>query len=104
MMTNFDVEIVFEFLDSFWKENIMKSKLLTNLKRLSILKYFKTFNCYKNLQGDPNQNPLFQMAVLLKQCISDPMSVKPKCVGEAVDLFGKIVKKTAAKCKQIFKN
>ena len=32
------------------------------------------------LQGDPNQNPLFQMAVPLKLCISDPMLVKPKCV------------------------
>ena len=32
------------------------------------------------VQGDPNQNPLFQMAVPLKLCISDPMLVKPKCV------------------------
>ena len=30
--------------------------------------------------GDPNQNPLFQMAVPLKLSISDPMLVKPKCV------------------------
>ena len=29
------------------------------------------------VQGDPNQNPLFQMAVPLKLCISDPMLVKP---------------------------
>ena len=27
----------------------MKSKLLKNFKRWSTLKYFKTFNCYKNL-------------------------------------------------------
>ena len=30
-----------------------------------------------NVQGDPNQNPLFQMAVPLKLCISNPMLVKP---------------------------
>ena len=32
------------------------------------------------LQGDPNQNPLFQMAVALRLCISNPMLVKPKLV------------------------
>ena len=32
------------------------------------------------VQGDPNQNTLFQMAVPLKLCISDTMLVKPKCV------------------------
>ena len=32
------------------------------------------------VQGDPNQNTLFQMAVPLKLCISDHMFVKPKCV------------------------
>ena len=32
------------------------------------------------LRGDPYQNPLFQMAVPLKLCISDPILVKPKCV------------------------
>ena len=55
------------------------------------------------LQGDPNQNPLFQMAVQLKLCISDPMLVKPKCVWEAV-VFLKNCKQTAEKCKQIFEN
>ena len=32
------------------------------------------------VQGDPNQNLLFQMAISLEICISDPMLVKPKCV------------------------
>ena len=32
------------------------------------------------IQGDPNQNPLFQMALPLRQSISDPMLVKPKLV------------------------
>ena len=32
------------------------------------------------IQGDPNQNPLFQMAVALTLCISDPILVKPKWV------------------------
>ena len=45
-MTN-SVKILVDIL--LRKENIMKPKLLKNLKRWSILKYFKTFNCYKNL-------------------------------------------------------
>ena len=36
-------------------------------------------------QGVPIENYLKQMAVELKQCIFDPMLVKPKCVWEAVD-------------------
>ena len=32
------------------------------------------------IQGDPNRNCLFQMAVTLKVCIFDPMLVKPKWV------------------------
>ena len=34
------------------------------------------------LQGDPNQNLKFVLAITLKICISDPMLVKPKCVWE----------------------
>ena len=45
------------------------------------------------LQGDPNQNFRFQMAITLKLNTSDPMLVKPKCVWEAVVLFWKIVNK-----------
>ena len=33
------------------------------------------------IQGDPNQNLKFVLAITLKLCISDPMLVKPKCVG-----------------------
>ena len=51
-------------------------------------------SCCLFIQGDPNQNPLFQMAASLKLCISDPMLVKPKCVWEAVD-FLKNCKQTA---------
>ena len=32
----------------------------------------------KNIQGDPNQNLVFQMALPLIRMISDPMLVKPK--------------------------
>ena len=32
------------------------------------------------VQGDPNQNLPFQMAITLKLSSSDPMLVKPKCV------------------------
>ena len=36
------------------------------------------------LQGDPNQNPLFQMTLSLNWSMSDTMLVKPKWVWEAV--------------------
>ena len=52
--------------------------------------------CLCILQVDPNQNPLFQMAVPLKLCISDLMLVKPKCVWEVV-VFLK-------NCKQMTEN
>ena len=45
---------------------------------------FERFTNMTYLQGDPNQNLLFQMALPLKQCISDPMFVKSKLVWEAV--------------------
>ena len=41
------------------------------------------FVCSQNsimVQGDPNQNLKFLLAVPLKQRISDPMLAKPKCV------------------------
>ena len=50
------------------------------------------------LQGDPNQNPLFQMAEPLKICISDPMLVKLKCVLKAQVYFD-----FSAICLQFFK-
>ena len=65
--------------------------LLCGCKKIA-LSYFNL------LQGDPNQNPLFQMAVPQKVCISDPMLEKPKCV------YLKNCKQTAEKCKQIFEN
>ena len=52
-----------------------------------------TFRTY-NVQGDPNQNLLFQFALSLKLSISDPMLVKPKCVWE-VEVFLKNCKQTA---------
>ena len=44
-------------------------------------------NTNSELQGDPNRNFWFQMAITLKLSISDPMLVKPKCVWEAVVFF-----------------
>ena len=32
------------------------------------------------VQGDPNQNLLFQLALHLNISVSDPMFIKPKCV------------------------
>ena len=39
------------------------------------------------IQGDPNQNLKFVLAITLKIWVSDPMLVKPKCVWEVVDFF-----------------
>ena len=39
------------------------------------------------LQGDPNQNFPFQMAITLKLSYSDPMLVKPKCFWEVFSIF-----------------
>ena len=36
----------------------------------------------KYVQGEPNQNMKFVLAITLKICISDPMLIKPKCVWE----------------------
>ena len=38
---------------------------------------------YIEIQDDPNQNLLIEMAITLKICISDPMFVKPKWIWEA---------------------
>ena len=59
--------------------------------------------CTFELQGDPNQNLLFQFALSLKLSISDPMLLKQKYVSE-VEVFLKNCKQTAEKCKQIFEN
>ena len=40
-----------------------------------------------NVQSDPNQNLLIQMAITLKIHMSDPMLVKPKCVSEVCIYF-----------------
>ena len=37
-------------------------------------------NWVSKLQGDPNQNLLFQLALCLNVGIPDPKLVKPKCV------------------------
>ena len=42
------------------------------------------------LQGDPNQNLKFVLAITLKICISDPMLVKPKYVWEVKVFFKKL--------------
>ena len=52
-----------------------------------------------NLQGDPNQNLRFLLAITLKIYISDPMLVKPKCVWE-VYIYFENCKQTAENCKQ----
>ena len=40
-----------------------------------------------HIQGDPNQNLKFVLAITLKIWVSDPMLVKPKCVWEVSVYF-----------------
>ena len=41
---------------------------------------FSFLGFFYKIQGDPNQNLLFQLALSLNEGISDPMLIKPKCV------------------------
>ena len=66
-----------------------------------------TFN-HGVIQGDPNQNFPFKMAIILKLKLSssDPMLVKRKCVWEAAVFFfqfSKICFHFSAVCLQFFK-
>ena len=50
--------------------------------------FWERMNVFESIiQGDPNQNFPFQMAITLKLSSSDPMLVKPKCVWEAAVFF-----------------
>ena len=51
----------------------------------------------KIVQGDPNQNLKFILALTLKLCISDPIMIKPKCVSEVYIYFD-----FSAVCLQFF--
>ena len=57
------------------------------------------------LQGDPNQNLKFVLAITLKRCVSDPMLVKPKCVLEVsvYFLFSAVCSQFSAVCLQFSK-
>ena len=46
--------------------------------------WFDQVNILQWVQGAPIESLLFQMAVTLKQCISDPNLIKPKCVRKMV--------------------
>ena len=58
-------EIIKQRYETFTKTECGESKVSCNLN---------------NLQGDPNQNLKFVLAITQKICISDPILVKPKCV------------------------
>ena len=66
-------------IPAFWMihDYLLKRKILT---LLFLNNGMSRKIVYSEIQSDPNQNPLFQMALPLKLCISDPMLVKPKCV------------------------
>ena len=45
---------------------------------------------HKYVQGNPNQNLTFVLAITLKICISDPRLVNQKCVWEVKVYFEKL--------------
>ena len=57
--------------------------------------------CCFILQGDPNQNLRFLLAITLKICVFDLMLVKPKCVWE-VYIYFENCKQTAEKSKWMY--
>ena len=59
----------------------------------------------RKIQGDPNQNLQFKMAITLKIRISDPKLVKPKCVLEASIYFhfSAVCLQFSAVCLQFWK-
>ena len=74
--------------DDFFKilrqtKSLLNSKTIY-IKSLSLLTTFISalHNSLESLQGDPNQNLKFVLAITQKICMSDPMLVKPKCVWE----------------------
>ena len=71
----------------------VRGKNLVGTVLLSIQLCFVQFWCeqfwfvqFWEVQGDPNQNLLFQLALSLNVGIPDPKLVKPKCVWE-VEVF-----------------
>ena len=58
-----------------------KMSLVGVLSDISVLSFDSTLELHGCVvQGDPNQNLLFQLALSLNVGIPDPMLVKPKCV------------------------
>ena len=69
---------------------MLASKQFNTCQKIMKTSHYPKIGEFKNdsfLQGDPNQNPLFQMALRLNWSMSDPMLVKPKLVWEAVVFF-----------------
>ena len=88
------VYFLWEIFDQFchsnsWEEMLDQPKSFQERNMRVVVTTYCKQNCHNKesqseLQGDPNQNPLFQMALSLNQSISDPMFVKSKLVWEAV--------------------
>ena len=68
----------FGILKKFWYKRVSHKILVQKMPFINPFYYL--YSQAPQIQGDPNQNLLFQMALPLKQCISDPMFVKSKLV------------------------
>ena len=94
-----------EWLLSFHDNGIFWTKLSYSfISEISVLEKRKMFqlleksfvktiqnaiysSLWSTLQGDPNWNFLFQIAVSSKRSIFDPLLIKPKCVLGVADFF-----------------
>ena len=65
----------------------LRSSFITSAAAILMSKSEVLWEKKEDIQGDPNRNFLFQIAVSLKRSIFDPSLVKPKCVLGVADFF-----------------
>ena len=80
MIDSLNLTRAVEIFDSGNPTNVMANKtfVVTLIENppYTMLKEDVSFK----IQGEPNQNLKFVLAITPKVCISDPMLIKPKCV------------------------
>ena len=73
---------IFFVVDKAIKTYVYLQKYRCAIQLIKNLLLIFQIGTYLNIQGDPNQNLLIQMAVTVKIFIFDPMLLMRKCVWE----------------------